>query len=52
MIKKFIKNEFDYQIKISRKFHLNVVTKIDYENCFQANFNSKYVFIISLKRFK
>ena len=52
MIKILIKNDFDHQMKISRKLHLNVIIKIDYENYFQINFNSKYAFIISSKKFK
>ena len=34
MIDIFVKNNFDYQIKIPRKFRLDAITKIDYENYF------------------
>ena len=52
MIKIFVKNDFNRQMKISRKFRLNIITKIDYENCFQINFNSKYIFIALSKKFE
>ena len=29
-----IKNNFDHQIEISRKFKLEIITKFDYKNCF------------------
>ena len=52
MIKILVKNDSDHQMKILRKFRLNVVIKIDYKNCFQADLNSKYAFITSSKKFK
>ena len=29
-----IKNDFDYQIEIFRKFKLEIIIKLDYKNCF------------------
>ena len=47
-----IKNDFDYQIEIFRKFKLEIIIKLDYENCFEINLNHEYASTNSFKEFE